>query len=103
GMSRWQVFVPVLAACSTVIWSWVLIATWAVKLFPMYSGNGSAPMRLNDIWNWYTHAAVARASDLSLLALAPAPLLYIGMLISFTLTVIVTALTVRNLISWPKS
>jgi hypothetical protein len=97
GMSRWQTFGPVLAGCSTVIWSWVLIATWAVKLFPMYSGNGAAPMRLNDIWNWYKQGAVARASDLSLLALAPAPWLYIGMLLSLTLTVIVSALTIRDL------
>ncbi len=50
-----------LAACSVALWTWVFAATWAVKLFPMYSGAGTAPMRLHDVWQWYAHRAIASA------------------------------------------
>ena len=97
GMSRWKRFGSVLAGCTIAIWTWILIATWTVKLFPMYSGAGSAPMRLHDVWNWYLQGAAAHARDLSLLALAPAPLLYAGMLVSLTLSVVLSAATIRDL------
>ena len=99
GMSRWKRFGSVLAACTSAIWTWVLIATWAVKLFPMYSGGGAAPMRVHDVWNWYVHSAAAHTRDLSLLALAPAPALYIGLLISSTLSILLSAAIIRDLIS----
>jgi hypothetical protein len=99
GMSRWKRFGPVLAACTSAIWTWVLIATWAVKLFPMYSGGGAAPMRVHDVWNWYPHSAAAHTRDLSLLALAPASALYIGLLISLTLSILLSAAIIRDLIS----
>jgi hypothetical protein len=99
GMSRWKGFGPVLAACTSAIWTWVLIATWTVKLFPMYSGGGAAPMRMHDIWNWYVHSAAGHTRDLSLMALTPAPSLYIGLLISFTLSILLSAAIIRDLIS----
>jgi hypothetical protein len=99
GMSRWKGFGPVLAACTSAIWTWVLIATWSVKLFPMYSGGGAAPMRMHDIWNWYVHSAAGHTRDLSLMALTPAPSLYIGLLISFTLSILLSAAIIRDLIS----
>lgn len=97
GMSRWKRFGPALAACTITIWTWVLIATWTVKLFPMYSGGGAAPMRMHDVWSWYAHSAGAHARDLSLVALAPAPLLYAGLLISLTLSVLLSAAIIRDL------
>ncbi|HYL77337.1 MAG TPA: hypothetical protein VEU96_24200 [Bryobacteraceae bacterium] len=97
GMSPWNRFGPVLAGLTITIWTWILIATWTVKLFPMYSGAGAAPMRLHDVWNWYVHEAAAHASDLSLLALAPAPLLYAGMLVSLTLSIVLSAAIIRDL------
>lgn len=97
GMARWKRFGPLLAGCTITIWTWILIATWTVKLFPMYSGAGAAPMRLHDVWNWYVQGAAAHAGDLSLLALAPAPLLYAGMLVSLTLSVALSAAIIRDL------
>jgi hypothetical protein len=97
GMSRWRGFGPVLAGCTVAIWTWVLVATWTVKLFPMYSGGGAAPMRMHDVWNWYAHRAAAHTRDLSLVALAPAPWLYVGLLISLTLSILLSAAIIRDL------
>jgi hypothetical protein len=56
-------------------------------------------MRTHDVWNWYVHRAAAHTRDLSLLALAPAPLLYVGLLISSTLSVLLSAAIIRDLTS----
>jgi hypothetical protein len=97
GMSRWKLFGTVLAAATTAIWGWVLIATWTVKLFPMYSGAGASPMRLRDVGNWYLHGSAAHEGDLSLLALARAPFLYAGLLVCLTLTILIGASIIRSL------
>lgn len=98
GMSRWKAFGRVLAGCTVAIWTWVLIATGTIKLFPMYSGGGASPMRLHDVWNWYMHKAAAHMHDLSLLALAPASLLYAGLLVSLVLSVLLSAAVIRSLL-----
>jgi hypothetical protein len=87
GMSRSTRFGAVVAAVTTVIWGWVLIATWAFKLFPMYAAGDTAPMRFHEAWNWYTHSAGAHMHDLSLIALAPGPLLYAGLLVTLALII----------------
>jgi hypothetical protein len=97
GLSRWRRAGPVLAACTAMVWAWILIATWTVKLFPMYSGAGAAPRRIRDLWNWYAHQAAAHTDDFSLLALAPVPLLYVGLVVSVALCVLTGAAVIRNL------
>jgi hypothetical protein len=101
GMSRCKRAGSVLAACIVAIWTWVLIATWTVKLFPLYSGAGAAPMRLRDVWDWYVHRVAVHMHDLSLLALAPAPLLYAGLLVSVPLSILLSAAVIRDLASSP--
>jgi hypothetical protein len=88
----------VLAIGIAAISAWVLIATWTVKLFPMYSGGGTAPMRMRDVWNWYLSNRAAHATDLSLLALGSAPWLYAGLLVSFALSILLSAIVIRDLI-----
>jgi hypothetical protein len=97
GLSRWKRFGAAVAAVSVMLWGWVLAATWIIKLFPMYSGGGSAAMRARDVWNWYSHDALAHSRDLSLTALAPAVWLHTGLLVSVTLTVILGARLIRAL------
>ena len=97
GLSRWKRVGAALAGVSVALWAWVLLATWTVKLFPLYSGGGSAAMRAKDVWNWYGHDAAAHARDLSLTALAPAAWLYAGLLVSAALTVALVVLLVRRL------
>jgi hypothetical protein len=102
GMSRWKRFGLFLSVCTVAIWTWILIATWTVKLFPMYSGADTSPMHMRDLWNWYVHNAAAHAHDLSLLALAPAPLLYAGLFISLALTILASAVVIRRLALSPN-
>jgi len=97
GLSRWKRAGAGVAAVNLVLWGWVLIATWTVKLFPMYSGSGSAARRARDVWNWYAHSAAAHSRDLSLSALAPAEWLYAGLLISITFTAVLGTLLIRAL------
>jgi hypothetical protein len=65
----------------------------------MYSGAGAAPMRMRDVWDWYAHQAAAHTRDLSLLALAPAAWLYLGLVISLTLSIFLSAAILRDLVS----
>jgi hypothetical protein len=95
GMSRTKAIGPALAACTVAIWTWVLIATWTIKLFPMYSGAGTAPIHLHEVWNWYMHSASAHTPDLALLALAPPPLLYAGLLASVALSIFLSTTVIR--------
>lgn len=97
GMSRWNRLGRGLAIGVVALWTWVLFATWTVKLFPMYSGAGSAPMHVRDVWDWYAHHATARATDLSLTAQAPAPVLYGGLLVSITLAAVLSIAVIRSL------
>lgn len=103
GLSRWKRFGLLLSVCAVAIWTWVLIATWIVKLFPMYSGADASPMHMRDLWNWYVHNAAAHMRDLSLLALAPAPLLYAGLFVSLALTILASAAVIRGLAFSPDS
>jgi hypothetical protein len=99
GMSRWKRVGPVVAVCSVAVWAWVLLATWIIKLFPMYSGFGDGPMRVHDVWDWYGYGAAARALELSQTALAPAVVLYAGLVVSAGLAVGLSVAVVRGLIS----
>ena len=99
GMSRWYRLGRGLAAVA--LWTWILFATWTIKLFPMYSGGGSAPLHLRDAWDWYAHRATARATDLSLTALAPAPVLYAGLAVSTALVAILSIAVIGSLKSPP--
>jgi hypothetical protein len=96
-MSRWHRSGRVLAGCAIALWTWVLIATWTVKLFPLYSGAVAAPMRPRDLAAWYTYGARAHMGDLSLLALTPASLLNTGLIVSVLLGVALGGILVRNL------
>jgi hypothetical protein len=101
GMSRWNRLGRGLAIGAVARWTWVLFATWTIKLFPMYSGGGSAPMHLRDVWDWYAHRATARATSFSLTALAPAPVLYAGLAVSIALVAILSIAVIRSLESPP--
>ena len=96
GWSRWQRVGRAIAAVSVVLWTWVLVATWMFKLFPLYSGANAAPMRAREIVAWYAHDAAEHSRDLSLTALAPAGWLYAGMAVSVLLALLLAALTIRE-------
>jgi hypothetical protein len=97
GMARWGRIGAGLAMGTVALWTWILVATWVVKLFPMYSGAGPAPMHAGDLWNWYAHRAAANATAFSQTVLVPAPVLYIGLLLSLGLTVTLSIAVARGL------
>jgi hypothetical protein len=97
GLSRWGRWGIVTAVATITLWTWVLVATWTVKLFPMYSGAGAEPMRIHDVWNWYLHQAAPHARDLRLLAMAPAEWLYAGMIVCVGLALLLCASNLRSL------
>ena len=97
GWSRWKRVGAAIAAVSVALWAWVLVATWILKLFPLYSGASPAPMRAREIVAWYAHGAAEHARDLSVTALAPAGWLYAGMAVSVLLTLVLAALAIREL------
>ncbi len=98
GMSRWRRVGVGIAISTVALWTWVLLATWIIKLFPMYSGGGSAPMHFSDVWDWYAYRATTEASAFSLTALAPAPVLYAGLLVSIGLAVTLSISVVSGII-----
>lgn len=99
GLSRWGRWGKLVAACAVLLWTWILIATWTIKLFPMYSGAGAAPMRARDIPVWYAHRAWEHIHDLSLLALAPGRLLYAGLALSLALAIGIAFAVIRKLLA----
>jgi hypothetical protein len=53
-------------------------------------------MRIGDVWNWYAHGAAAHMSTLTLLALAPAPILYAWLLISLSMSLFLSGAVIRD-------
>jgi hypothetical protein len=94
GLARWKRVGPVIAGAIATLWAWILVATWTLKLFPMYTAGFSSAMRARDAWNWWTHTAAAHARVLSVTALAPAAWLYFAMAVALALTITVWALVV---------
>ncbi len=85
-----------LAVSTVVLWTWVLLATWLVKLFPMYS-TAAPPTHFRGLWTWYIHGPAT--SDLALLAMAPPTLLYAGLVCVLILTVCLCASVIRRFVT----
>ena len=65
-----------LAIALAAIWGYILIATYWIKLIPLYAGYPPGRARLSDLWAWYLHAAPARTSILATLCLTRPAILY---------------------------
>lgn len=97
GLARWPRVGAVLATLTILLWTWVYAATWVVKLFPLYSGGGAAPMRISDTVHWYRDQAAAHAADLSLTALASATWLYSGLVLCLLFCLALAAMVIGRL------
>jgi hypothetical protein len=97
GLSGWKRAGRVLAGAIVTLWAWILVATWMLKLFPMYASGLSSSMRARDAWNWWTHDTAAHARNLSETALAPAGWLYAALALALALTAAVWGLVMRAL------
>ena len=59
-----------------MLWIYILVAGYAAKLVPQYSGNDLSPMHIGDLFKWYFENASPRNQILSATALASAMTLY---------------------------
>ncbi len=55
-------------------------------------------MHLKSIWSWYAQGAEAHLFNLSLLSLAPGRLLYAGMILSSTLSLLLSVTIIRRIV-----
>jgi hypothetical protein len=59
----------ILAGALVLLATYMICATYVLKLIPLYSGYPAASVRLRDLWRWYTHDP-ARQDLLTATALA---------------------------------
>jgi hypothetical protein len=95
GMSRSGSIGRYIGIGITALWTWTWIATWVVKLFPMYSGAPSGPLRFRELWAWYTQGMFEHSHDFTLLALTPAPAIYVGMILSVVGSLVLAFLVIQ--------
>ena len=76
GMSRAESIGRWLATGTLLIWSYVICATYVLKLIPQYGGFRQAHAHLPDLYSWYIHGGAERSSILSTLLLTPAWWIY---------------------------
>jgi len=75
GMSRDRVLPRALTCLQVFLWSYVLVATYLIKLIPHYGGyRGGA--HLSDIVGWYWNQGDSHFDSLSTVTLAPPLVLY---------------------------
>jgi hypothetical protein len=96
GLSRWKRAGQVFATVTVALEAWILVASWTLKLFPMYAG-GPAILRGREIWDWWTHGMTRQSHVLSLTALAPDAWLYFGLAAALAFTIAGCGLTMRAL------
>ncbi len=54
GLSRAQFLAPALFRVFVCLWCYVLVATYLVKLAPLYGGYPVSRTRFGELWTWYT-------------------------------------------------
>jgi hypothetical protein len=54
-----------------LIWSYLICATYLVKLIPQYGGFTQPRAHLSDLYSWYVHAASERNAVMSTMLLTP--------------------------------
>jgi hypothetical protein len=89
GLARWR-WGWLVGVLNILLWGWVLLATWPLKLFPMYSGGGR-------------QKGVVSGQVLSATALAPTNVLVAGWVVSTLLTVSICLVLCRQLAAHAES
>jgi hypothetical protein len=76
GLSRAGRAGSALGCAEAVLWSYVMLATYFIKLVPQYSGYNSKLNHIADLAGWYFHGAIQRCEMLRTTTLAPPFILY---------------------------
>jgi hypothetical protein len=103
GLSRTQGLGQVLAIVIGSLWGYICIATYVVKLIPLYGGYGKGRSTLKEIAAWYLSSHHALTSMLSTISLAPPMMIYLetGLVAALAIAVISRLVFLINL-AWPS-
>jgi hypothetical protein len=66
-----------IAAATLLLWSYIGIATYLVKLIPLYGGYDKGRNTLRETLNWYISNGRDLTSVLSIISLAPPAAIYL--------------------------
>jgi hypothetical protein len=87
-----------IAAATVAAWCGLMIATYALKLVPMYAGHGTGPARMGDLLRWYAHEGAARESMLGTIALGPLLMIKVLLAATFVLGIALPASLTRRVV-----
>jgi hypothetical protein len=77
GMSRMPRFGRPVAAGVCLVWMYISIATYLVKLIPLYGGYTAGRSTLREILQWYVSSGAKFTNILSTISLAPPDIIFI--------------------------
>jgi hypothetical protein len=97
GLSRWPRPGRFVAALLVLVFGYVLAATYAVKLIPLYGGYESRTS-LGSITSLYNHQLRTLAGNLNSVALAPAAIVFALTAVVIVLAIAQQALLIRGII-----
>jgi len=89
SMSRSGTIGRVLAIGTLLAWTYLIAATYAIKLLPLYGGFTGTRAHVSDLWSWYRDKGAERSSILGTMCLTPAWWIY-----ALTAAVLMLAFTV---------
>jgi hypothetical protein len=93
GLSRAGSIGRYLAVATLLIWSYLICATYVIKLIPQYGGFREPRAHLSDLVSWYVHQASERNAVMTTMLLTPPAWIYL-----LTVVVVVLSLTLCSLL-----
>jgi hypothetical protein len=97
GLSRSRRMGRLIAAAIALVWSYVCITTYAVKLIPLYGGYSKGRMTLKETLEWYRSSHQELTSILATISLAPPLAIYLGTTVIVSLSIAIAARLVYRL------
>ncbi len=77
GVARAPRFGACVAIATVLLWTYICLATYLVKLIPLYGGYPKGRTTLRDVWDWYLSHHGEMTGMLSTISLAPPAVLYV--------------------------
>ena len=96
GLSRSRRMGSLIAASIALLWSYVCVATYLVKLIPLYGGYSQGRMTLKETLQWY-RSSHELTSMLSTISLAPPFVIYLGTGVTVSLAIALAVRLVQGL------
>jgi len=98
GLQRSATIGRVLSAVTTLLWGYILVATYVVKLIPLYAGYGGPRANLGGVLAWYLGHSADAVSNLGTLALTPPAVLLALVAVTLVLLTLAGVGLVRSLL-----